>query len=118
MGYCQILRGKKQMTLITLPQIYLMLLLVRPFCLSQKVTLARRGILRPNDRLLAPFVLLSKQTLPPITSLNRLAAFNLGLPLPNPMEDPDGWMGRRVRQHIKINSHHLSRNQRSAWYEG
>lgn len=82
-----------------------------------KVTLARRGLLRSNDRLLAPFVLLSRQTQPPITSVTRQAAYNLGLPLPNPMEDPDGWMGRKIRQYIKIPSSYQTRGQKSAWYE-
>ncbi|KAH9814499.1 hypothetical protein DFH28DRAFT_1168645 [Melampsora americana] len=82
-----------------------------------KVTLARRGLLRSNDRLLAPFVLLSRQTQPPNTSVTRQAAYNLGLPLPNPMEDPDGWMGRKIRQYIKIPSSYQPRGQNSAWYE-
>ncbi|EGG05282.1 uncharacterized protein MELLADRAFT_88140 [Melampsora larici-populina 98AG31] len=82
-----------------------------------KVTLARRGLLRSNDRLLAPFVLLSRQTQPPITSMTRQAAFNLGLPLPNPMEDPDGWMGRKIRQYVKIPSSYHTSGPRSAWYE-
>ncbi|KAI8454608.1 hypothetical protein BY996DRAFT_4581722 [Phakopsora pachyrhizi] len=82
-----------------------------------KVTLARRGILRSNERLFAPFVLLSKQTQPPIRSLTRLAAVNLGLPIPNPSEDPDGWMGRKIRQHIKLNGCGPGRISKSAWYE-
>ncbi|KAG0152512.1 hypothetical protein CROQUDRAFT_85616 [Cronartium quercuum f. sp. fusiforme G11] len=83
-----------------------------------KVTLARRGLLRTNDRLLAPFVLLSRPSQPPESSFTRLAAQNLGLPFPSPMEDPDGWMGRKIRQHIKLPASHSSCEQgRTAWYE-
>lgn len=59
-----------------------------------KITLARKGLLRPNERLFAPVVYYTRASnLAFLTEARRLALIN-GTSIPSPLEDPDAWQGR------------------------
>lgn len=61
--------------------------------------MARKGLLKSNDRLFVPLVILPQANIPEC-SPTRLHALTSGLPIPCPIEDPNGWSGRKVQQAI------------------
>jgi hypothetical protein len=66
-----------------------------------KITLARKGILRPNERLFAPVVYLTRASdLSFLSSARRLALINHST-IPGPAEAPDNWQGRVEEKSVK-----------------
>jgi len=59
-----------------------------------KVTLARKGLLRPNERLFAPLVYTPRQQNTTFLTSARREALLLDVPLPGPVDDPDAWKGK------------------------
>ncbi|KAK9893323.1 hypothetical protein P389DRAFT_22380 [Cystobasidium minutum MCA 4210] len=59
-----------------------------------KITLARKGLLRPNDRLFAPIVYYTRARDLSFLSEPRRLALLQGTPIPSPLQDPDAWLGR------------------------
>ncbi|GAA97357.1 uncharacterized protein L969DRAFT_94415 [Mixia osmundae IAM 14324] len=77
-----------------------------------KLTLARRGLLRPNERLFAPIVYLCRQPLPAPSPLRELAIAH-GQKAPGPLEDPPGWQGRKSKLTCKKGVF----KAKQAWFE-
>ena len=65
-----------------------------------KVTLGRRGILKANERFVQPVVFVPRQNNPAMSDARMLAVAG-GRPMPGPLEDPDGWAGKKVRHPVK-----------------
>jgi len=69
-----------------------------PYYSYVKITLARKGLLRPNERLFAPVVYYTRASnLSFLSESRRLALVNnsdVHHSIPSPLEDPDAWQGR------------------------
>lgn len=75
---------------------------VLPASLSYvKVTMARKGFLRPNERLFAPIVYLARETDISFMSNARRAALVQSIPLPSPLEAPDDWESRSEERQVR-----------------
>lgn len=61
------------------------------------MTLARQGLLRPNDRLFIPIAYVKHQE-PTIETRDRARAHLERRPLAPPSVDPDSWAGRAIKQ--------------------
>ena len=66
-----------------------------------KVTLARKGLLRVNERMFAPIVFLTRQhDLSFLPEVRRRAIFQ-ALPIPGPTDSPDAWQGKAADRTFK-----------------
>ncbi|KAH8916637.1 hypothetical protein BT69DRAFT_1339985 [Atractiella rhizophila] len=74
-----------------------------------KLTLSRHGLLRPNDRLFAPLIVLRNHPVPPISPPKLLTLRERG-----PVEEPTCWAGRKQRQEVRKG---VVFGRRTAWYE-
>lgn len=66
-----------------------------------KVTLARKGLLRQNERFFAPIVYLTRQKDLSFLSEGRRRALLQSQPLPPPQEAPDSWQGRADERNVR-----------------
>jgi hypothetical protein len=78
-----------------------------------EVTLARQGLLRPNDRLFIPIAYIKHQE-PTTETRDRALAHLEGRSLHPLAEEPNRWAGRSLRQECSKSM--FSRN-RKAWYD-
>ena len=63
--------------------------------------MARKGFLRPNERLFAPIVYLARETNISFMSNARRAALVQSIPLPSPLEAPDDWERRTEERQVR-----------------
>lgn len=79
-----------------------------------KVTLGRRGLLKSNERWVVPVVFVPRQNGPGMSDARMLAVAG-GRAMPGPLEDPEGWAGKKVRHAVKRGN--VLRGTRHAGYE-
>lgn len=77
-----------------------------------KVTLARKGLLKINERFITPLIYVPCHAEPEVSPL-RAVALAQGRPTPGPLEDPTGWAEQKVRHTVKRGVW----NGKKAWYE-